>query len=112
MITREFLLGNGFDFEVEFDLSLWEDSNSQNEEKLTPEGEYIKRIDGNKFITIGYSELYKWNFEIINIESHIIFTGDCQDAISIDSLQKMLDLAGIELKLNRGENENDWTSVT
>lgn len=107
MITREFLLGNGFEFR-----SCDEDSTYAGLVNLSQEGEYTKRIDGNKFITIGYSELYKWNFEVINIESHIRFTGDCQDAISIDSLQKMLDLAGIELKLNRGENENDWTSVT
>ena len=31
--------------------------------------------------------------------------------LSCESLQKMLDLAGIELKLNRGENENDWKSL-
>lgn len=107
MITREILLGNGFEFRT-FD----EDSTHIGLVNLTPEGEYIKRIDGNKFITIRYSKLYKWNFEIINIESHIIFTGDCQDAISIDNLQKMLDLAGIELKLNRGENGKNWKSFT
>lgn len=105
MITREILLGNGFVFR-----SCDEDITYSGLVNLSPEGEYTKRIDGNKFITIGYSKLYKWNFEIINIESHIRFTGDCQDAINIDSLQKMLDLAGIELKLNRGENENDWKS--
>jgi hypothetical protein len=105
MISKEILLGNGFEFR-----SCDEDSTYPGLVNLSPEGEYTKRIGSYKFITIGYSELYKWNFEVINLESHIRFTGDCQDAISIDSLQKMLDLAGIELKLNRGENENDWKS--
>ena len=104
MVTREILLSNGFDFR------LWDEDNSTYPGLVnwSPEGEYTKRIDGDKFITIGYSKLFKWNFEIINIGSHIRFTGDCQDAISIDSLQMMLDLAGIELKLNRGEDGKDW----
>ena len=76
------------------------------------EGEYVKRISRDKFITIRYSKLYKWEYEIRNCESHILMSADCQDAISIDSLQKMLDLAGIELKLNRGEDEKDWTTLT
>lgn len=107
MITREILLGNGFDFR-----SCDEDSIYPVLSNLLIEGEYTKRIGSYKFITIGYSKLYKWNFEIINIDSHIRFTGDCQDAISIDSLQKMLDLAGIELKLNRGEYGKDWKPFT
>ena len=74
MISREVLLHNGFDFRI------WEDSTSQNE----PEGEYTKRIDGNKFITIGYSKLYKWNYEIRNCESHILISADCQEVIYID----------------------------
>lgn len=107
MITREILLGNGFEFK-----SFNEDNTYIGLVNLSPEGEYIKQIDSNKFITIRYSKLYKWNFEIINIESHIIFTGDCQYTISIDSLQKMLDLAGIEFKLNRGEKGKNWKSFT
>lgn len=107
MVTRDILLSNEFDFRT------WdEDSTYPGLVNWSPEGEYTKRIEGDKIITIGYSKLFKWNFEIINIGSHIRFTGDCQEAISIDSLQKMLDLAGIELKLNRGEDEKDWTTIT
>ena len=107
MVTREILLSNEFEFRT------WdEDSTYPGLVTSSPEGEYTKRIDGDKIITIGYSKLFKWNFEIMNIESHIRFTGDCQDSISIDSLQKMLDLAGVGLKLYRGENENDWKSFT
>lgn len=104
MITREFLLHNGFEFRN------WEDS-FENEEHWTPEGEYVKRISRDKFITIRYSKLYKWEYEIRNCESHILMSADCQDAISIDSLQQMLDLAGFGLKLNRGEDEKDWTTI-
>lgn len=107
MVSREILLSNGFDFR------LWdEDSTYPGLVNWSPEGEYTKRIDGDKIITIGYSKLFKWSFEIMNIGLHIRFTGDCQDAISIDSLQKMLDLACIELKLYRGEDEKDWTTLT
>ena len=103
MVTKEILLSNEFEFR-----SCDEDSTYTGLAKS--EEEYTKRIDGDKIITIGYSKLYKWNFEIMNIGSHIRFTGDCQDAIAIDSLQKMLDLAGIGLKLYRGESESDWKS--
>lgn len=107
MVSREILLSNGFDFR------LWdEDSTYPGLVNWSPEGEYTKRIDGDKIITIGYSKLFKWSFEIMNIGLHIRFTGDCQDAIRIDSLQKMLDLACIELKLYRGEDEKDWTTLT
>ncbi len=94
MISREVLLHNGFDFRV------WEDSTFQNE----PEGEYTKRIDGNKFITIGYSKLYKWNYEIRNCESHILISADCQDVIYIDRLQNLIDSAEIELTLKRPDS--------
>lgn len=94
MITREFLLHNGF-------VSVWEDSNSKNEENWTPEGEYIKRIDDNKFITVGYSKLYKWNYEIQNRESHISMSADCQDVIYIDDFQNLIELADIDLYLKR-----------
>ena len=89
MITREFLLHNGF-------VRVWEDSNSQNEEY-----EYIKRIDGNKFITVGYSKLYKWNYEIQNSDSHISISADCQDVIYIDDFQNLIELADIDLYLKR-----------
>ena len=108
MVTREILLSNEFEFRA------WdEDSTYPGLVNWSPEGEYTRRLDGDKIITIGYSKLFKWNFEIMNIGSHIRFTGDCQDAISIDSLQQMLDLAGIKLKLNRGEDVGkDWTNFT
>ena len=98
MISRELLLYNGFDFRV------WEKSNFQNENHGTPEGEYTKRIDGNKFITIGYNKLYKWNYEIRNCESHILISADCQDVIYIDRLQNLIDLAEIELILKRPDS--------
>lgn len=107
MVTREILLSNEFEFR-----SCDGDNTYPGLVNWSSEGEYTKRIDGDKIIIIGYSKLYKWNFEIMNIGSHIRFTGDCQDAISIDSLQKMLDLAGIDLKLYRGETESDWKSFT
>lgn len=94
MVSREILLYNGFDFHI------WEDSTSQNE----PEGEYTKHIDGNKFITIGYSKLYKWNYEIRNCESHILISADCQDVIYIDRLQNLIDSAEIELILKRPDS--------
>lgn len=92
MITREVLLHNGFDFRV------WEHSNFQNE------GKYTKHIDANKFITIGYSKLYKWNYEIRNCESHILISADCQDVIYIDQLQNLIDLADIKLILKRPDS--------
>jgi hypothetical protein len=94
MITREFLLHNGF-------VSVWEDSNSKNEENWTPEFEYIKRIDDNKFITVGYSKLHKWNYEIQNCESHISMSADCQDVIYIDDFQNLIELADIDIYLKR-----------
>lgn len=98
MITREFLLHNGFEFRV------WEGSDFENEVHWTPEGEYTKRIDGNKFITIGYSKLFKWNYEITNCKSHILISADCQDVIYIDRLQTLIDSAEIELTLKRPDS--------
>lgn len=98
MISREFLLHNGFNFRA------WEDSNFQNEKHRTQEGEYTKRIDGNKFITIGYSNLYKWNYEIRNCESNISLYAYRQDVIYIDRLQNLIDLAEIELILKRPDS--------
>ena len=98
MISREVLLHNGFEFRN------WEDSNFQNEEHWTPEGEYFKRINGYKYITIRYSKLYKWEYEIRNCESHILISADGQDVIYIDRLQNLIDLAEIELILKRPDN--------
>ena len=98
MITREFLLHNGFEFRN------WEDSNFQNEEHWSPEGEYVKRISRDKFITIRYSKLYKWEYEIRNCDSHILISADCQDVIYIDRLQTLIDSAEIELTLKRPDS--------
>lgn len=98
MVTREFLLHNGFEFRN------WDDSNFQNEEHWTPEGEYVKRISRDKFITIRYSKLYKWDYEIRNCESHILISADCQDAIYIDRLQNLIDSAEIDLILKRPDS--------
>lgn len=95
MISREVLLHNGFDFHN------WENSNFENEEHCTPEGEYVKCISGNKFITIRYSKLHKWEYEIRNCESHILISEDCQNVIYIDRLQNLIDLAEIELIMKR-----------
>ena len=97
MISREFLLHNGFEFRN------WEDS-FENEEHWTPEGEYTKRISRDKFITIRYSKLYKWEYEIRNCESHILISADCQDVIYIDRLQSLIDSAEIELTLKRPDS--------
>ena len=82
MVTREFLLNNGFDFRV------WEGSTS-------PCGEYTKRFGGDKFITIGYDSLFKWNYEIKNCEMYLTFSADCQNGISVKELQELTYLAGI-----------------
>lgn len=95
MITREFLLHNGFDFEVEFDLSLWTDS--QNEDNLTPEGEYTKTVE-DAIIKIGYHN-FKWNYEIKNKST--TFKSDFQDVIYIDDLENLIELADIDLYLKR-----------
>lgn len=95
MITREFLLHNGFDFEVEFDLSLW--TNSQNEDSLTPEGEYTKTVE-DAIIKIGYHN-FEWNYEIKNKMTHITYTADHQNVIYIDDLQNLIELAGIDIYL-------------
>lgn len=82
MVTREFLLNNGFDFRV------WEGSTS-------PCGEYTKRFGGDKFITIGYDSLFKWNYEIKNCKMYQTFSADCQNGISVKKLQELTYLAGI-----------------
>ena len=92
MVTREFLLNNGFKFRT------WEGAES------IDEGEYTKQIDGNKFIAIGYSNLYKWNYEIRNCESNILISSECQDVIYIDRLQNMIDSAEIELIMKRPDS--------
>ncbi len=86
MVTREFLLVNGFDFRV------WDGSKF-------PDGEYTKHIGRKAIIRIGYSGLFKWSYDIRNFEQHIAFCADRQDNISIDTLQKLLELAEVELKL-------------
>ena len=86
MITREFLLNNGFEFRV------WDGSKS-------PNGEYTKRVGGIKIIRIGYSDLFDWDFEILNADERVEFKARQQQIISIDYLQKLLDLAKIDFKL-------------
>lgn len=95
MITREILLDNGFKFRE------YEDSNFPGEVKWTPEGEYTKTIDGNKFISISYSRLFKWKFEILNTTEHIRFIVDCQDVIHIDKLNTLIAIANIPFKLKK-----------
>lgn len=87
MITRELLLANGFDFRV-YDGSKF------------PNGEYTKRVSGNaNIIRIGYNAFFKWNYEISNYNKLIYFKAYNQDNISIKTLQKLLDLAEVKLKL-------------
>ena len=86
MVTREILLANGFDFRV------WDGSKF-------PDGEYTKHISRKGVIRIGYSDVFKWSYDIRNFEQHIAFCADKQDNISIDTLQKLLELADVELKL-------------
>ena len=87
MITRELLLANEFDFRV-YDGSKF------------PNGEYTKRVSGSaNIIRIGYSDLFKWDYDIHNFDKLIHFKADRQDNIRIDTLQKLLDLAEVELKL-------------
>lgn len=86
MVTREFLLANGFDFRI------WDNSKF-------PEGEYTKFIGYSKCIRIGYCKLFKWTYDVSNYETHITIHADRQDNISIDTLRKALELTKIELKL-------------
>lgn len=86
MVTREFLLANGFDFRV------WDGSKF-------PDGEYTKHIGKKAIIRIGYSCLFKWSYDIRNFEQHVAFCADNQDNISIDTLQKLLELAEVKFKL-------------
>ena len=86
MVTREFLLANGFNFRI------WDGSEF-------PDGEYTKRIGRKNIIRIGYSGWLKWSYDIRNFEQHITFCADRQDYISIGTLQRLLELAEVELKL-------------
>ena len=86
MVTREFLLANGFNFRI------WDGSKF-------PEGEYTKFIGYSKCIRIGYSDLFKWSYDITNHESHVTIHVNRRDSISIDTLRKALELAEVELKL-------------
>lgn len=85
MVTREFLLANGFDFRI------WYGSQM-------PEGEYTLR--GKEWIIrIGWSKTFAWDLEINNYDEHIYIKADKQDNISIKQLHKILDVAKIKLKL-------------
>lgn len=84
MVTREFLLANGFEFRI------WDGSKF-------PNGEYTKRIGRKAIIYIGYSSLFKWSYDIRNFEQYIAFRADRQDNINIRTLQKLLELADINL---------------
>lgn len=86
MVTREFLLANGFQFRV------WDGSKF-------PQGEYTKYIGYSKCIRIGYCNFFKWTYDVSNYETHITIHADRQDSISIDTLRKALELTKIELKL-------------
>jgi hypothetical protein len=87
MVTREFLLDNGFYFRI------WDGSKF-------PDGEYTKRLS-NTSVRIGYSDLYKWSYEISNYYKHITFHADRQESISVKTLQTLIDLADIKIKLIR-----------
>lgn len=96
MVTREFLLSNGFEFRH------YEESDTYNNlTNWSPEGQYTRRLDSNRQISIGYSKLFKWDYEILNITSHIRFRADCQEAIAIDDLQKLSELAGINIEFKK-----------
>lgn len=100
MVTKEFLLSNGFEFRS------WEDNVYTGVE--SQEGEYTLR-NSNVIIRIGYSDLYKWNYEILNMDSHIRFNADCQDSISISDLQKLFILAKVKINLKKPVNlEQDY----
>lgn len=92
MVTREFLLNNGFKFRT------WEGAESKDE------GEYTKRIDDNKFIAVGYSNLYKWNYDIRNTETFVRLSADCQDVIYIDQLRDLIAFANINFYLKRPDD--------
>ena len=85
MVTREFLLANGFDFRIWFGSQM-------------PEGEYTLRGKG-WIIRIGWSRMFAWDWDISNYDEHIYIKADRQDNISIEQLSKILDVAKIELKL-------------
>lgn len=85
MVTREFLLANGFDFRI------WYGSKM-------PEGEYKLQGEG-WIIRIGWSRIFAWSLDVSNYDEQIYIKADSQDNISIEQLRKILDIAKIELKL-------------
>ena len=85
MVTREFLLANGFDFRI------WYGSQM-------PEGEYTLRGKG-WVIHIGWSRIFAWSLDVSNYDEQIYIKADRQDNISIELLRTILDVANIDLKL-------------
>ena len=85
MVTREFLLDNGFDFSI-----------FNGSQMLA--GKYTLRGKG-WIIRIGYSRMFAWDLDISNYDEHIYIKADSQDNISIEQLHEILDVAKIKLKL-------------
>lgn len=85
MVTREFLLANGFDFRI------WYGSQM-------PAGEYTLRGKG-WIIRMGWSGIFAWDLDVSNYDEKIYIKAESQDNISIEQLHKILDVAKIELKL-------------
>ena len=83
MITREWLLEKGFTFRV------WDGSKS-------PEGEYTLRGNGY-YIMVGYSDLFMWDYNVRNYDKDIEVKASRQKSISIEQLNKCLDVCGINL---------------
>ena len=81
MVTREWLLEKGFSFRV------WDGSKS-------PNGEYSLRNKGH-YIFIGYSDLFGWDYNVTNYEQNISVKATRQTSISIDQLNKVLEVCNI-----------------
>lgn len=84
MITREFLLNNGFEFRV-FEYS------------KSPNGEYTYRTSDG-IIRIGWSNIFNWDIKVRNYEKNITFEMDRQQNIPIEKFNDICELCEINLK--------------
>ena len=81
MITREFLLNNGFEFRV------FEGSKS-------PNGEYTRRTN-NGIIRLGWSKMFNWDIKVNNFVKHIMFSMERQQSISIKQFNDICEICEI-----------------
>lgn len=96
MVTREFLLSNGFEF------SFWDDIESQ-----TFRGTYDYKKEYTlwiKFAYYGENQVRKWSLNILhNIEEDLIQFNMQYNELSIEKFKEILNACKIKLKLINNE---------